>query len=422
MMIPYCRRARPTTAAIAALLVGLCTALTACRPFSDAATSGASGCPTPQPGVSARSIKIGLIYPDTGPAEIASAFMAARSGVEARVNLQNSHGGVNGRVIDLAWGDDQSDPQTFSLVAHNLIDAQQVFGLITPSIVLDQSAAWLQKDGVPVTGTATSATWSDYPNLFDAGNLFNTGGASVFGDFVKAQGGTKALVVVDPNVAASQSLARQFAPSLQSRGIQVIGEITYTEGVTNPASVADQLQNSGADTLVGAAQSGPFIDIYAHAVARGMKLKVALSATGFSPNLLAQRGRDMAGISIMSSVATQGSPALTAYRNAMSTYAPELADSTDELALAGYVAADEMIEGLQLAGGCPTRRAFIQNLRKVTDFNANGLIPPIDLSHPRQPTLCENFITVDPGGRSFVPVTPPAALDRDGYWCGQPLQ
>ncbi|MBL7494242.1 ABC transporter substrate-binding protein [Frankia sp. AgB1.9] len=421
-MILCCLRARPATAAVTALLVGLCTALTACRPLSNSTASGASACPTPQPGVTASAIKIGLIYPDTGPAEIAAAFMAARSGVEARIDLQNAHGGVNDRVIDLVWGDDQSDPQTFSLVAHDLVDDQRVFGLITPSIVLDKSAGWLEKDDVPVTGTATSAAWSDYPNLFHAGNLFNTGGASVFGDFVKAQGGTTALVVVDPNVAASQSLARQFAPSLQSRGIRVLGEVTYTDGVTNPDTVADQLQQSGADTLVGAAQSGPFIDIYSRATALGVKLKVALSATGFSPSLIAQRGTDMAGMSIMSSIATQGSPALTAYRGAMSTYAPELADPTDELALAGYVAADEMIEGVQLAGGCPTRQAFIQNLRKVTDFSANGLIPPIDLSHPKQPTLCENFIKVGPAGRSFVPVPPPAALDRDGYWCGVPLQ
>ncbi|WP_007514096.1 ABC transporter substrate-binding protein [Pseudofrankia saprophytica] len=413
-------RVRTSAGAIAAVLVGL-SGLTACDMPSNSATSGAAACPTQAPGVTPTSIKIGLIYPDTGPAEIASAFKAARSGVEARIDLQNAAGGVHDRGIDLVWGDDQSDAETFSKVAHDLVDTQHVFGLIATSIVLDESAGWLDKETIPVTGTGTSATWSNHPNLFHAGNLFNTGGTSVFGDFVKAQGGRKALVVVDPNVAASRSLAAQFVPSLRSRGIQIVDEVTYTEGVTDPAKVADELKSSGADTLVGAAQSSPFIDIYAQAKSLGVKINVALNATGFSPGLLAQRGRDMAGMSIMSSVAAQGSPAMNAYQKAMTVYAPELADPTDELALAGYVAADEMIQGLQLAGPCPTRQALIQTLRRVTDFTASGLIPPINLSQPTQPILCENFINVDSTGGSFAAVPPPAALNRDGYWCGEPL-
>ncbi|WP_045877840.1 ABC transporter substrate-binding protein [Pseudofrankia sp. DC12] len=418
-----CRlRARTTAATITAVLVGLCTSMSGCGLLPTSTAGKAEDCPTLAPGVTGNSVKIGLIYPDTGPAEIAKAFKASRSGVEARIALQNAHGGVNGRTVDLVWGDDQSDPGAFSLVAHDLVSNQGVFGLITPSIVLEKSAEWLEKENVPVTGTATSAAWSDFPNLFDAGNLFNTGKVSVFGDFVKAEGGTKALVVVDPNVAASQSLAAQFVPSLQSRGVEVVGEVTYTDGFTSPASVAGELEKSGADALIGAAQSNPFIDIYAQAKALGAKLNVALSATGFSPSLLTQRGKDMAGMSIMSSIATQGSPALRAYQSAMSAYAPEILDPSDELSLAGYVAADEMIEGLQLAGGCPSREAFIQNLRRVTDFTANGLIPPIDLTHPKQPTLCENFVKVDQKGHSFVPVPPPAALNQDGYWCGEPLQ
>lgn len=415
-------RTRATATTIASLLIASPVLLAGCVSSSNPTAGTAEACKSQTPGVTASSVKIGFIYPDTGPAAVASAFQAARSGVEARIGLQNDHGGVLGRKIDLVWADDQSDAQVFSLVAHNLVDTQKVFGLTTTSIALDQSAGWLADQDVPVTGAATSATWSNYPNLFHSGNLFNTGGATVYGDFVKAQGGTKALVVVDPTVATSQSLAAQFAPSLQSRGIQVVGEVTYTQGITSAARVADQLNKTGADTLVGAAQATPFIDIYSQAKALGVKLKVALNSTGYSVGELDERGADMAGISIMSSLAPLGSPAVEAYGNTMNTYAPEVANPEDELAVAGYVVADEMVEGLQLAGPCPTRQAFIQRLRKVTDYTANGLIPPVDLSHPKQPTLCQTFVTVDKTGHSFVPVAPPAALNHAGYWCGEPLQ
>jgi len=111
-----------------------------------------------------------------------------------------------------------------------------------------------------------------------------------------------------------------------------------------------------------------------------------------------------------------------AYRSAMSTYAPEAPDPSDDLALAGYVAADEMIQGLLLAGPRPTRQQVIQKLRRVTNFTAGNLIPPIDLSQPKQPILRENFMKVDRTGHSLAPVPPPAALDHDGFWCGVPLK
>jgi ABC-type branched-subunit amino acid transport system substrate-binding protein len=415
-------RARTGIAAVAAVLVALPAALTACGKASTTTADGANTCGTQVPGVTGSSVKIGLVYPDSGPAQIAATFLPAREGVEARLAQQNARGGVNGRKVDMVWGDDQSDTSTFSQVAHDLVDTQQVFGLIATSVAFDGSADWLLKEDVPVTGTATSAKWSDYANVFHSGNLFNTGGTSLWGDYVRHQGGTRALVIIDPSVAASQSLAMQFAPSLQSRGVSIVGEVTYTPGVTNVAHVAEQFRSLGADTLVGAFQPGSFTDIYARVKALGARINVALNATGFSPGLLAQRGADMAGMSVMSRIAAQGTPAMTTYLDAMHTYAPELADPTDELAFAGYAAADEMIEGLQRAGACPTRQAFIQNLRKVTDYTVGGLISPIDLTKPKQPTLCGTFIKVDSAGSSFAPVPPPAALDQDGYWCGTALQ
>ncbi|OHV30416.1 MULTISPECIES: ABC transporter substrate-binding protein [Pseudofrankia] len=412
---------RTTTAAVAATLIGLPVALTGCGQSHPPAT-GAAACPINAPGVTANSIKIGYIYPDTGPGGVASAFRDARSGAQARVDQQNAQGGINGRQIDLEWRDDQSEPETFSVVAHDLVNTQKVFGLITTSIALDKSAPWLAQQGVPVTGTATSVAYSDYPNIFHSGNLFNTGGSTIYGDFVKAAGGHKAMILIDPTVSTSATLAAQLAPSLQSRGIEVVGSVTYVANVTDTTHVAQQLKQSGADTLIGAAQPEPFIDIYSAAKQLGVNFTVALNSSGYNATLLATRGTDMAGMSIPSSIAPLTSPPMIAYRTVMSTYAPEVSDPTDELAVSGYVAADEMITGLQRAGTCPTRQAFIANLRKETDYTAGGISAPTDLTKPKQPTLCRIFVKVDSAGNQFITMQPPAALNKDGYWCGEPLQ
>jgi ABC-type branched-subunit amino acid transport system substrate-binding protein len=423
VMNPRRLRVRATTAGLATLLVGSVAALAGCSGSSSHPTvSAASTCSPQAPGVTASRVKIGLIYPDTGPDVVTSTFTGARSAVEARIGLQNSLGGVNGRQIDLVWGDDRSDATRFSAVAHDLIDNQQVFGLITASIALDKSADWLQAQSIPVAGLATSPAWNAHPNLFHAGNLFNQGGISTFGDYVKAQGGTKAVVVVDPTLPASQSLADQIETSLRGRGVQVTARVGYTGGVT-PAHVIDQVKAAGANALIGAILSRGFADLYTQANASGMKLAVALSVSGGNASEVEHRGPAMAGLSISSNFVTAGAPPMIAYKKAMTNFAPELADPEDELALSGYVAADEMIEGLRQAGPCPTRQAFVQNLRKVTDFNADGLVAPIDLSKPTQPDTCLSFVKVNAQGNGFAAVPPPAALGQhDGFWCGQAVQ
>ncbi len=419
-MIYHLQNRRAAVLAITAALLALPATLAGC------ASSGAHGsqtgaCSTNVPGVTATSVKLGFIYPDTGPAALVDVFKGARAGATARIDEQNDRGGVNGRRIELAWSDDHSNPDAFLLATHHLVDSEKVFGLVITSVVMDKAAGWLAQENVPITGTATSAIWSKYPNLFHFGNLYNSGDTSVFGDFVKARGGTKAVIVVDQNQEVTLDLASHFVPSLQSRGITVVASVSYTAGITSPDSVAERIKELGADTIIGLAQTEPFIDVYAASKRSGVKLNVALNTSGISPELLARRGGEMAGMSVMSTIAPPGSAARNAYQEAMTTYTPEAVDPTEELAIGGYVAADDMLLGLKLAGACPTRQTFIDSLREVDNYSADGLIAPVDHTRPKQPTLCEGFITVNQAGTGLAPVPPPASLARDGYWCGSAL-
>jgi ABC-type branched-subunit amino acid transport system substrate-binding protein len=369
--------------------------------------------------VTADSIKIGLVVPDTGPGVIVNDFNGARSAVETRIAVQNARGGVAGRKIKLEWRDDQATPTGFSLATRDLVSQEQVFGLVALTVAFNGAADWLAAERVPVAGFASGAEWSDYPNVFHFGNLFNKGTVSTFGDYVKAAGGTRAVVVVDPIAAASPSLITTISASLRSRGVQIVDQIDFTHGISSPARVVDDFESSGADTLIGSAVTSDFVDIYSQVKDLGGQINVALNAGGYSSSMLSAFGSKMAGMTTLTKFATPGSAAMRAYEDAMRTYSPELADPSDEIAVASYVATDEMIRGLELAGPCPTRDAFIHNLRGVTDFTGGGLMPPVDLSKPKEPVLCSNFVKPDAAGRAFVAVPPPAELQHDGYWCGQ---
>ncbi|OHV40791.1 Leu/Ile/Val-binding protein (LIV-BP) [Pseudofrankia sp. EUN1h] len=413
-------RLRAHTAASAAFLVAASTVM-GCSSSSSNATGSHSSCTTGVPGVTGDSIKIGLVLPDTGGA-VAEAFRPARGAVEARIDKENAAGGVYGRKIDLTWQDDEANVNVFTNAVQHLVTADQVFGLIAQTVSLtDESASWLQTKGVPMVGLPSSPIWSNYSNLFHFGSLYNKGGAvDTFGRYIKAQGGTKALLVIDPTSQTSADLAGQLVASVRSQGIAVVGETPYTQDVSDPAKVATQLRQDGADTLIGATQADAFIDIYAAAKAAGVNLKVALSSSNYGPTEIQQRGKDMAGMSMTMAFQsyTTNSPAIQAYRDAITTYSPETTSPFDDVAIVSYAAADEMIKGLQLAGPCPTRQSFITNLRKVTSYDAGGLLAPTNLSRPHDPVSCFNFLKVNATGDGYatVPGNTPT-----GFWCGNPV-
>lgn len=414
------RRGRIAAAATAAaVLATLPAALASCGSTQEPATAASGSCPSP--GVSGDTIKIGLIYPDTG-GQIADSFRDVRSAVQARVDAQNAAGGVHGRTVQIVWRDDQSDPGLFRTAAQDLVDNQKVFGLIVESIAAGPTASWLEANGIPAAGVAIGA--GQHRNLFSFGSLFTGQNVNVdtFGRYVRAGGGTKALVVVDPSQPAAAGLVGVFGPSLTSQGVQVAGQENYPAGATTPAHIVDALRHAGADTLIGVLKPADFADIYTAAKTAGVKLKVALSAAGYEQDLLDQRGAALAGMSVIVGYASfeQASPAMTAFHSAMATYSPELQDPNSEAALSAYVSTDEMLKGLDLAGACPTREGFITGLHKVTDYSAGGLIAPTDLSNPTAATTCFNFVKANATGTRFEPVTPPAG-SSDGFWCGKPL-
>ncbi|WP_238430918.1 ABC transporter substrate-binding protein [Frankia nepalensis] len=410
------QRLRPGKAAVATTLALLVAALAGCAGDSpDAGGDGAGGCVSP--GVTADTIRIGLLYPDSGA--VVGGFQATPSAVAARIEAANAAGGVNGREIVIDWRDDQGAPDVFSLAARDLLDesdGQAVFALLAQTIALNPASFdWLAKAGVPVVGVATSAEWSNYANAFHFGNLFNKAQpVTTYGRFAKAQGASKVFVLTDQQVQASASLALQLGPSLQSQGIQVVGTLDITQGISSPARVADAIRDSGADGVIGTIRASSFYELYP--LLRPLRLKLAMNATGYDPDLLRTQGQALAGLTVSVLYSAFGTEAMNTYLRNADTYAPELIHPQDDLALAGYVAADEMLLGLNLAGDCPTREQFVENLRQVPDYTAGGLIPPNDLSRPTDPARCFNFVQVSPSGDQWQVIADPAR--SDGFWCG----
>jgi branched-chain amino acid transport system substrate-binding protein len=110
------------------------------------------------PAFSAEPIKIGVVYPLTGPAAAAGSYQKA--GVEIAKDKMNAEGGVIGRPIQLFVEDGANDPAQSVSAAEKLVTREKVDALIAAwgsSPTLAVSASVTKKYGVPqVVDTASS--------------------------------------------------------------------------------------------------------------------------------------------------------------------------------------------------------------------------------------------------------------------------
>ncbi|WP_322770008.1 ABC transporter substrate-binding protein, partial [Frankia sp. Cr1] len=236
--------------------------VTGCGSADTQKTLAKTSCQTP--GISPTTIKIGLLFPNSGPA--APQFADFRSGVDARIGLANSQGGVDGRKIIYDWEDDASDPATNLAAATTLVESSQAFAVIESSNVSSRSAAYLHNNGIPVVGSGAEAVWSENDNMFTWSKYLTAGPAlSTWGSFARNRGGRKAAVLRIAFSESSAIFAQKMTESLKAAGIDVV----YTDQVsatgTDPASIAMKIKNSGADVLTGGLTVDAFASIAAAA-------------------------------------------------------------------------------------------------------------------------------------------------------------
>ncbi len=381
----------------------LAVALLALTVLTGGCSSGtqpaAASCDTP--GITADQVRLGLLYPDSGPT--ASSLAAVRAGIDARLGLANEAGGIHGRKIVYDWRDDQGDPSANGVAARDLVEQRGVFGILEYSLATDGSAQYLAEHGVPVGGLATGDVWAKYRTMFSFSST--TGAATdTYGTFLRSQGGTKAILLRTALSAGVGNTSAKMTQSAQAAGIPVVGEIAYTANADSPASVARRIADSGADTLLTVINAPDLPAVLTAVRAAGVNLRVILSVSGYDTQLLHDSGGALAGVTIpvFYRPFEAGGPAIANYRTAMSRYAPQVPNPQQELAMIAYIDTDLFLRGLTEAGPCPTREGFVNALNAVHNYDAGGLIQPMDLAHDRgKQTTCWSFVQANRTGDAF---------------------
>jgi branched-chain amino acid transport system substrate-binding protein len=359
------RRGRALGTALAAAAAGL--------PLAMVATTPASASPAP--------ITIAYITDLTGPG--AAENSTSPAGFEARLDLQNAQGGVNGHKLVPLVIDDQTSP---SQVATAVQEADsKAFGIVSQSPLFFLAAKYPHQQGVPVTGSYDDGPeWGTQPNT----NMFASDEGSVdpkypvntqIGNFLKSHGGT-VLGAYGYGISPSSARAAvQNADSFKHAGGKVgVLDTSIPFGSVAFTSAALTAKQDGVNAIVPGMDANSNYSLATALKQAGVKFK-ALFATGYQPDLInspawgAVQGDYFLSLFRPWDLPNAGTQQMQA---AMEKYAhlskSQFANFGQEEAWAG---ADLMIKGLQMAGPNASQSTVIKDLRGLKSYNDNGMLP-----------------------------------------------
>jgi branched-chain amino acid transport system substrate-binding protein len=345
--------------------------------------TAASGVVASQASATGSPITLAYVSSLTGAG--ASQDAGTQSGFIARIDLQNAMGGVNGHKLVPLVIDDQTSP---TVIATALQDAlsKGAFGIVSQSPLFFLADKVPNQQGVPVTGSYDDGPeWGTQPftNMFasdhgstDPKSPVNT----LVGSFLKSHGGTVIGTYGYGISPSSAGATRGAAESFQDAGGKIgVEDTSVPFGGSNFTATALVAKQAGVNAMTPSMDNNSNFALATALKQAGVKLKAALFATGYEP--------DVINSPVWSTL--QGDYFLSAFRP---WSLPNAGTEQEKAAMEKYghlsktqfatfgqteawLGADLMIKGLQMAGANPTRAAVIKDLRSIKAYNGNGLLP-----------------------------------------------
>jgi branched-chain amino acid transport system substrate-binding protein len=357
------------------------------------------------PGVSDTEIKVGTLIPTSGAS--AQSFAAGLDGIKARVEQANSDGELGKRKIVLADADDAGDAARNLTAAQDLVEQQGVFGIIENSPFGFSSAKYLNEQDVPVVGWHLGLKeFGTYTNMFgwrnsttpDPANVYVTRTADVMKEL-----GAKKIALVSTNIANSATFIDQIDNAIKKskNGLKVVYKTTDVPQTQKDFTAeAQKIKESGADGVYTGMDTLQNTGLSEALKQAGVTPKAIIFPGGYDTRVLGLPGIEGAYFGIEFKPFELDPPSFTEYKAAMDK---DGKFAEGQVPYVGWLAADAFIEGIKAAGvSCPTREAFINNLRLEKDYDANGAFTPVDFSKIfGRPFYCTFYVRVENG--AFVP-------------------
>jgi branched-chain amino acid transport system substrate-binding protein len=394
-------------AALVAGALALSLVLAGCSNSSGGGGGGGSG----TPGLSATEVDVGSLANISGP--VSADFAPIVSGVQAYFDMVNAAGGVNGRKLVLKYKlDDQGVPTQDSEMARTLVAQDHVFAVVGVGTPFFSGAKYLAQQGTPAFGYEVSSDWSAGPNLFGQQGSF-IDFTTLYGQAANfaQQVGAHSVAVVAYGITASSAGCKLDVQGLQKFGIPVsYQDLAVGFGADMSPDVL-QIKAHQADLVMSCLDLTGNIALSRALQQNGAGSVKQLWFNGYDRDQLAAYPTLMNNVYFFlqhvpfeAAAAYPGVyPAMEQYITTMQKYEPSA--TYNEVALDGWENAQLFVTGLRAAGPNPTQAKVVAALNKITDYNAGGLVPPVNwtVSHTSSPPpACGAYVQAS--GGAFKPV------------------
>jgi ABC-type branched-subunit amino acid transport system substrate-binding protein len=377
------------------------------------ASCGASGGNT-DVGVTGDSITLGNVSLLTGP--VPGLFQGAVRGTQAFFSYQNSLGGVCGRKLKLDSRDDQFDVNQNKAQYQELIG--KAFGFVGSFSVVDEggSSVLQAHPDVPDVAYALSHVHFGLPNNFSVQPLppgWRLGSLNYF----KAKFGpdviTHMAYFVEDAQSAKDAIKGEVAAA-QSVGYKFVYNRTIQPTEANFSSDVVNMQGAGVKGIFFAGEVGVFVRMAKAMKQQGFSVPLAnWGANAYDPAFVTSDAAAATNGSILDQQLAmyQGEDNIPEVQLLNKWYKQVGGKTPDIFAAFGWESARLFVQALGAAGPKPTRASVMAELKKIDNFDGNGMLAPVGPASKR-PSGC--FMTMKVVNGKFVRDAP-----ASGFICDQ---
>jgi branched-chain amino acid transport system substrate-binding protein len=371
--------------------------------------------PVNQPGVTDSEIHVGGVATVTG-GPTGNTLGTAFDGTKAYFDYINASKdkGVCGRKLVLSSKRDDSLANNRQEV-QGLISEDNVFAVLPVAVDLFSGADLLVSQGIPTFGWDIQAEWGSEqnnpgpPNLFGAvGSFINfkSAGPSNYPNAWLAQKlGKKRVGLIAYNVPQSSDSADAIDATFQQNpnaGKVAFKDTSLAFGAVDYSVQVSKMKDDKVNLVI------PSVDANgAFTLAREMK-KQGLNAPMILPNAYSQeriaKNADVAnGNYVFTLFAPFESKSKPQGLKLYEKWIKKSGGTQSENSVYGWLNADLFVRGLKAAGCDFTRQKVVDAVNQMKDYNADGLIAPVDWTKAhQQSTACYSWLKVENG--KFKPV------------------
>jgi ABC-type branched-subunit amino acid transport system substrate-binding protein len=349
----------------------------ACGKAGDGGTSGqaASGATKTGPGVTASTIKLGVLTDTSGV--FAGLGGPLVEGNQLFWKLQNAKGGVCGRQVELVVKDHGYDPQKgvslYREIEPNVLAIQQLLGSPVAAALLPS----IQKDGILTALAAWPSQLTANPNILVSAATYDIEAINAVDHLVDtgalARGDRLGHVYFEGEYGENALQGSKFAA--QRQGLTLVEQKIKATDTDLTAQVA-ALKRAGVKAILISAGPKQTASLAGVAAASGLDVPIVANAPGFDPALLAtpaapalEKNLTMVGGTAPYAATAPGAAEVSA------AYQANYPKGTPKFSVdAGYAQSQLMYEVLQRSCQNLTRAGVVKALRGMDGVDTRGLV------------------------------------------------